>query len=352
MITAEIIQNIPGINTAQVVYQSGDLHKVAKHTLPPEHCDADSLVFVSEPAQLDAALKAQAAIIIALHKLPLPSTASSTLFQAKSIPLAMALVLPVFDGKMNRFNQENKIHPQSFIHPTAHIGKGVTIGPFVSIGENVHIGDSATIGANCVIENEARIGDHTLLHPLVFVGAQCTVGSYCELHPHTTIGSDGFSFTKTQTGEQKKIPQLGKVVIEDHVEMGANCAVDRAAFLETRIGRGTKFDNFCHIAHNVHLGEHSVFAAGFRVAGSTKVGSHLMVGGDVSVTDHIEICDQVVLAGRSGVTNNIEKPGAYGGFPLEPLRDNMRTMASIAHLRTLRKQVHQILKHLNLSSED
>lgn len=348
MITAQVIKDL---NSSDLTFISGNLSTVAIKVLPPELCDSESLVFVSKPEQLKAALAAKAPLVIMHKSLTTTESSTTTFFQTGSVQLAMAALLPLFDGKMNRFNQESKIHPTAFIHPSAHLGKNVGVGPFAVIGEHAKIGDGATIGAHTVIECFAEIGDHTLLHPQVFIGAHCSIGAHCEIHPHTTIGADGFAFAMTKEGTHKKIPQIGRVVIGDHVEFGANCAVDRAALTETKIGRGTKFDNFCHVAHNVTIGNDCVMAAGFKVAGSSTIGNNCMFGGEAAVSDHISICDRVVIAGRSAVTFNITQPGQYGGYPLEPLRDALKTLANKTHITRIRKDLARVMKHLGLQSE-
>ncbi|WP_374029815.1 UDP-3-O-(3-hydroxymyristoyl)glucosamine N-acyltransferase [Bdellovibrio bacteriovorus] len=348
MITAEVIKDL---NSSDLSFVSGALQSVATKVLPPDCCDKESLVFVSKPEQLEQALKAQAPIIVAHKALQTPSDSRSTFFSTGSIQLSMAAILPLFDGKMNRFNQETKIHPSAFIHESAHLGKNVSVGPFAVIGEHAKIGEGATIGAHTVIECYAEVGDHSILHPQVFIGAHCTLGSHCEIHPHTTIGADGFSFAMTREGTHKKIPQIGRVVIGNNVELGANCAVDRAALTETKIGNGTKMDNFCHIAHNVVIGENCVMAAGFKIAGSSTIGNNCMFGGDAAVSDHVHITDRVVVAGRSGVTNDILQSGQYGGYPLEPLRDALKTLANKTQLTRMRKDLARVIKHLGLKEE-
>lgn len=347
MIIAEVIKDL---HSPELTHVSGSLQAVAAKVLPPELSEKGSLIFVSKAEQLEAALKAQASIIVAHKSLSLPSDTPTTFFHTGSIQLAMATILPLFDGKMNRFTQVEKIHPTACIHPTAHLGQNVCVGPFAVIGEQVRIGDGTTIGAHCVIECFAILGAHTLLHPQVFIGAHCEVGAHCEIHPHTTIGADGFSFAPTREGTHKKIPQIGKVILGDEVELGANCTIDRAALTETRIGKGTKMDNLCHVAHNVVIGENCVIAAGFKIAGSSKVGNNCMFGGDISVTDHVTIGDKVIVGGKSGVTNDILTPGAYAGYPIEPLRDNMKTLASFGNgnLPRMRKEIARIIKHLGL----
>ncbi|MGZ3774713.1 MAG: UDP-3-O-(3-hydroxymyristoyl)glucosamine N-acyltransferase [Pseudobdellovibrionaceae bacterium] len=349
MITAEVIKDL---NSSDLTYVRGSLQNVAEKILPPENCDSQSLVFVSKMEQLEAAIKANVSIIVAHKTLTLPNQTTSTLFSTPSIQLGMAAVLPLFDGKMNRFNQEVKIHPTASVHDSAHLGINVIVGPFAVIGEHVKIGDGSTIGAHTVIECYSEIGSSSLLHPQVFIGAHSVVGSHCEIHPHTTIGADGFAFAMSKDGTHKKIPQLGRVLIGNNVELGANCTVDRAALTETRIGNGTKMDNFCHIAHNVVIGDNCVIAAGFKIAGSSTVGNNCMFGGEVAITDHVSITDKVIIAGRSVVTNDIDQSGQYGGYPLEPLRDSLKTLANKMHLTQIRKDLARIIKHLGLSEKN
>jgi UDP-3-O-[3-hydroxymyristoyl] glucosamine N-acyltransferase len=330
---------------------SGEGSSQAHRVDPPDTATKTSLVFVSKPEQLAEALRRESPLIIALATLKAPDSLpkGTILYRAPHIGLAMSKVLPHFDRKTERF--EKGIHPQSFVHPTAKLGKDVRVGAFASIGENVRVGDETLIGAHTVMERNAKIGARGILHPTVFVGADCELGDDVEVHPHTTIGSDGFGFAQDKEFRHHKLPQLGRVVIGDRVEIGANCAIDRAAFGETRIGSGTKFDNLCHVAHNVEIGENSVIAGGFFVAGSSKIGSRFMTGGSSVVSDHVKITDGVVLGGRSTVTNDIEKSGMYAGYPLEPLKDAMRTIANLSHLTRMRKQLSQVLKHLGMEEE-
>lgn len=348
MITAEVIKDL---HSTHLSYFSGPLSSVAIKVLPPNLCDQESLVFVSTLEHLSLALKAKAPIIIAHKSIALTQQTEATLFSTDSVPMAMANILPLFDGKMNRFNQETKIHPTAVLHPTAQLGKNVGVGPYAVIGEHVKVGDGATIGALAVIESFAEIGDHSLVHPHVFVGSHSHIGSHCEIHPHTTIGSDGFSFAINKDGTNKKIPQIGRVFIGNNVEIGANCAIDRAALTETRIGNGTKLDNNCHIAHNVVIGENCLIAASFSIAGSSTIGNNFMCGGVVAVVDHINICDRVVIAGRSVITNDITKPGQYGGYPLEPMRDSLKTLVNMTYLTRMRKNLSKIMKHLGIEED-
>lgn len=326
----------------------------ATRVSPPELADPTTIVFAGQADQLTTALEKKAALIVASGKLTPPAQLPSgtRLFKSPNVGLAMAAILPRFDRKRDRFTQDPKIHPQSSVHGSAKLGRDVIVGPFAVIGANTTIGDEAIIGAGTVIERGARVGARTLLHPRVFVGADCEIGSDGEIHPNTTIGSDGFGFTRDKDGRALKLPQLGRVVLGDRVEIGANCAIDRAAFTTTTIRSGTKLDNLCHIGHNTDIGEDSLIAAGFMIAGSSKLGKRFMVGGGSVVTDHVTVADDVMLGGRSTITNDVEKPGAYAGYPLLPMKEQMKVLASSVHIVKMRKQLSKILKHLGLEEEE
>ncbi len=295
----------------------------------------DSLCFANS---LDFAKKAadgQARILVIEQKVDptkLDLSPDIDVFTTPSITAAMTLVLPLLDDKKSRFVPA--IHPSAVIAKTAKIGKNVLIG------------------AHCVIEDFAEIGDDTILHPLVFIGARCVIGKSCEIHPHTTIGSDGFGFIKDPQGIQRKIPQLGIVVLEDHVEMGANCAVDRATLTETRIGEGSKFDNLCHIAHNCRIGKRNVFAGAFMIAGSSVIGDDCMFGGGTLVSDHVVVGNKIVVGGKSGITKDTLEPGAYAGFPLQPYKEGVRNLANITKLSEMRKDISAIKTKLNMKDEE
>lgn len=348
------LEQIKNIKTDLLQWIQGSDRIEVKQILPPEACDSTSLVFVSDHQQLLTALARRPAVIIALSKLALPEKIDSQLgiFLTPQIKLTMSLIFPLFDQKAERFHQQHHIHPQSYVHPSAKIGLQTIIGPFAVIGANTVIGDHTVIGANTVIENNVFIGTNTTIHPGVFVGSKCRIGSFCEVHPNTTIGSDGFGYATDKNLKHHKIPQLGIVVIEDRVEIGANCAIDRAALTVTKIASGTKLDNLCHIAHNCEVGEDSLLAGGFFMAGSSKIGKHFMCGGTAVISDHVQITDGVILAGRSTVTNDILEPGQYGGYPLQPLKDSLKTLANFTQLTKMRKQLAKIAKHLNLKDEE
>lgn len=340
--------NLASPESPLLQYWQGPEEKAASFVAPAHEAAPGALVFASTQEQLSQALAQKAAIVIAHGKLTLTAAPETAVLKSPNVGLAMSLLLPYFDRKSERFDYEKPIHPTAYVHATAQIGAGVRIGPFAVIGARAVLGANSTIGAHTVIEMESRVGERTLLHPQVFVGAHTIIGNDCEIHPHTTIGSDGFGYARDREGRQHKLPQLGRVVIGDRVEIGANCAIDRAAFKETRIGDGSKLDNLCHIGHNVELGRDGVGTAGLMIAGSSKVGDRFATGGMVAITDHVTITNDVMLAGRATVTNDVPASGAYGGHPLIPVKDHLKVLASSVHLPDLRRQMAKVLKALNL----
>lgn len=330
------IDQISALDPAIVSLKQKNADPALTEVLPPEHAKATSLVFVSSKLLLDTAIERGVQAIILSDKVASEShlqiNDKVTYWTTAHIAQAMSLVLPLFDN-IKPYVAAG-IHPTAVIHPQAHVS------------------DQAHIGAYSVIEAHARIGAGTIISPHVYVGPYCEIGERCKIASHVSIGSDGFGFFTDKNFQHHKIPQIGRVIIEDDCEFGAHCAVDRATLTETRIRRGSKFDNFCHVAHNVNIGENALLAGGFMISGSTSVGKNLMAAGGVHVTGHIQIADNVVLTGRAAVTNNIDKPGMYGGFPLESHRESLRTLTSLPHVKKLRRQIQRIFEHLNLNPED
>ena len=307
----------------------GPLDLNVQKVLPPDQCDPTALVFVSKPELADLALSKGAKAIVKTTALQFSFSPSITVFEVPSVSAGMAMILPFFDLKANRFEHSNT----HFVHPTAKVGPGVIIGYGSFIGARSVIGAHTKIGPQVTIENDCEIGENCILHSQVFIGAQTLMGKSCEIHPHTTLGSDGFGYvTDPATYKSHKIPQLGRVVIEDNVEIGSNCAIDRATLTETRIRAGTKFDNLIHIAHNCDVGENCLVTAGFMTAGSTKFGNQFTTGGQCASTGHIVISDNVTLAGRSAVMGDIKEPGTYGGFPAVKLQQFLKTQRAILDL--------------------
>jgi len=202
------------------------------------------------------------------------------------------------------FVSEGVVVPQdAYVGAFAYIGKNVQLGKGVQIYPNVYIGDHVTIG------------DHTVLYAGVRVYAHCSVGANCILHAGAVVGSDGFGFEPDAQGVNQKIPQIGNVIIEDDVEIGANTTVDRAMMGSTIIRRNAKIDNLVQIAHNVEIGESTILCSQVGIAGSTKIGAHCILAGQVGVAGHIQIADNCIFGAQTGIAGNIKKPGTYMGSP-------------------------------------
>jgi UDP-3-O-[3-hydroxymyristoyl] glucosamine N-acyltransferase len=213
------------------------------------------------------------------------------------------------------------------------IGSKSYIDIMAKVEDGAVIGSNVTILAGAYIGTNVHIGDDTIIYPNVTIYRDSVIGKECTIHSGTVIGADGFGFSHTDTGEHVKIYQNGNVIIEDCVEIGANCAIDRAVFNSTIIRKGTKMDNFIHIAHNCDIGEHSIFVAQTGVGGSTKLGRNCVVSGQSAFSDHLTIAPFSTFTARSGVTKSIkESGGVYSGFPLMSHREWKRLQIRIAKL--------------------
>ncbi len=252
-----------------------------------------------------------------------------------------------------RFNPTRGWSAGPGVHPTAVVGEetavpaDASVGAGVVLGRGVTLGKAVVIGPNTVVGDGAEIGDGTELQPNVTVFPGCRLGARVLIGSGTVIGSDGFGHAPQPDGSYRKIPQLGIVVVEDDVEIGANCTIDRATVGETRIGRGAKLDNLIQIAHNVTIGPNTVIAAQTGVSGSTKIGANCMIGGQVGIVGHIEIADGVKIGAQSGISKGISEAGAtYFGYPAKPIGQSRRIEASLRNLPALLRRVDEIERRL------
>lgn len=240
------------------------------------------------------------------------------------------------------------IHPTALVAADAVLGKDVAIGPYAVIESGVRIGDQVSIGAHCVLGTGTVVGSATRLWPQVTVYHQTVIGARCLIHSGTVIGADGFGFAP-DAGTWVKIPQTGRVVIGDDVEIGANCAIDRGALADTRIGNGVKLDNFIHIAHNVDVGDHSAMAAMTGIAGSTQIGKQVTLSGRVSVTGHLSICDNAHVTACTMVSRSITEPGAWSsGTTQQPNREWRKSAARFNQLDDMAKRLRRLERQLGV----
>ncbi len=231
------------------------------------------------------------------------------------------------------------IHPTAVIHPSATLAADVQIGPYVVIDQGVSIGARTQLSAHVSIGPGTTIGEDCFFYPHVTVREKCSIGNRVILQPGAVIGSCGFGFTTNARGEHQKLEQLGTVIVEDDVEIGANTTIDRARFKATRISKGTKIDNLVQIGHNVSLGPYNIVVSQTGIAGSAKTGRNVVFGGQAGVVGHVEIADFTMIATRGGVSKSIEKAGKYAGGPQMPLAEYNRQQV---HLRKIAEYVKEI----------
>jgi len=231
------------------------------------------------------------------------------------------------------------------VHPTARIGENATIHPGVVIDEQVTIGRDAVVYPGCYIGPRCRIGERVLLYPNVVLYDDTVLGDRVTIHANTVIGEDGLGYAPVD-GRWLKIPQIGHVVIEDDVEIGAGCTIDRATLGRTRIGRGTKFSNLIAIGHGTQVGEHCLFVAQVGIAGSVTVGNHVTMAGQVGVVGHIRVGDRATIGAKAGVTNSVPDGETVLGAPAIPIREMKRQVVHIARLPELHDRVKQLEREL------
>jgi len=304
-------------------FQGNDIDIEGIHTL--SEALPVQLSFFNDEKYLSQLADTKAAAVLIDEKYAgcLPSTTIALLTDEPYLKLALASKL--FAHKIETQGEDPKL------------GQGCDIDPLVRFGKNVVLGDNVTILAGCYLGDNVTVGSGTLLHPNVTVYHGTEIGERCIIHSGTVIGGDGYGFAHTKTGEHIKIYQNGNTVIEDDVEIGSNCTVDRAVFGTTYVRRGTKIDNLIQIAHNCDVGAHCLFASQVGLSGSTTLGRNVVMGGQSATTGHLQIGDFSTLAGRCVATKSLEGGKTYGGFPAIEHRLWLRLQAKIAGLMKKKK---------------
>ena len=318
----------------------GNGNKTVSDVAPIEQATEGKLCFLCEEKYMQYLPDTQASVVLVTASLlngqePHSGAAVIAVENARS---AMGQLLQLVAKAMNP--------PRKGVEQPCYISEGVEvpedayIGAFAYIGKNVRIGKGVQIYPNTYIGDNVRIGDGTILYAGVKVYYNCVVGKGCILHAGVVIGADGFGFEPDAQGVNQKLPQIGNVVIEDDVEIGANTTVDRAMMGSTRIHRNVKIDNLVQVAHNVEVGESTFLCAQVGIAGSTKVGSHCILAGQVGVAGHIEIADNCVFGAQTGVAGSVRKAGMYQGSPAIDAMNWRRSSVGF-------KQLPDIIRRLN-----
>jgi UDP-3-O-[3-hydroxymyristoyl] glucosamine N-acyltransferase len=291
------------------------------------------ITFIANPKYAPAAKTTQASAIIVEEKFPALEKPS---LRTKNPQFAYARVAELF-YQAPRYDRG--LHPTAVVDPSARIGSNASIGACVVIGAGVEIGDNCTLLPHVVIYHGVKIGNNFFAHSHVSVREHCTIGNNVLLHNGVVIGSDGFGFAKDNDGRWYKIPQMGKVVLEDNVEIQANSCVDRASLGETRIGCGTKMDNFVQVGHNCTVGENSLLCAQVGLAGSTELGKNVILAGQVGVAGHCKVGDGVVITAQSGTHGDIEPGAMVSGSPAFDHKQWLRSVTIFSKLPELAKAV-------------
>lgn len=250
-------------------------------------------------------------------------------------------------GELSGFTD---IHPTAVIHETSTLENGVRAGPYAVIDKGAEIGSDTFIGSGCYIGPHVKIGQGCIIHPHVTIREHCVIGNRVILQPGAVIGSCGFGYINDPVTKQHvKLNQVGNVIIEDDVEIGANTTIDRARFKATTIGKGTKIDNLVQIGHGVKVGSCNLIVAQTGIAGSTETGRYVVLAGQVAVNGHIKIADGVIAAGRSGITKSLTQAGKYGGVPAVPIHEHNRQSVflkniegTVSEVKALKKRIEKL----------
>ncbi len=300
------------------------------------------ITFIANPRYLSDLEKTRATAVIIGEKI-LDSRLQApdsrlTLLSVKNPYLAFSKILELFS---KRPYEPTGISDKALIGEGCILGKHISVHPYVVLEEGVGIGDRVTLFPGVYIGKGSEIGEDSIIYPNVSIREGIKIGKRVIIHSGAVIGSDGFGFVE-EGGRYHKIPQVGSVIVEDDVEIGANCTIDRATLGTTIIGKGTKIDNLVHIAHNVRIGENSIIVAQVGISGSTEIGKHVILAGQAGIADHIKIGDNVTVIGQSGVRHDVEPNQVISGTLAIPHKDWLKSQAIFARLPELKKKVLEL----------
>ncbi|MFK7799867.1 MAG: UDP-3-O-(3-hydroxymyristoyl)glucosamine N-acyltransferase [Aureispira sp.] len=340
-VTAKMLQQLLG---GELV---GDPATTVSKPAKIEQGEAGAISFLGNLKYEPYLYTCQSSIILIPKDFEPKQPVTATLLKVEDVYASLSILLEHFGNQAEQASPAS-ISPQAYIHPTAQIGANAHIEAFAYVGAGAVIGDKATLYAHSYVGRAAVLGNQVVLHAGAKVYHQCQLGDRVIVHANAVIGSDGFGFAPQKDGSYKKIPQLGNVVIESDVEIGANTVIDRATMDSTHIGEGVKLDNLVQVAHNVGIGAHTVIASQVGIAGSTQLGTHCMIGGQAGFAGHLKIANGTKVQAQSGLAQSIKEEGtAVWGSPAIDYKRYYRCAIVFKNLPDLQRQVHQLQKQLD-----
>lgn len=309
-----------------------------------EEAGPGTIAFLANPKYEPFAYTTRASILLVEKNFRPEKPVAATMIRVENVRDAVAFLLQKFSETQVATAEISSL---AFIHPSAKIGAGVAIGEFAVVEAGVEIGDGAIISPQVFLGKNVKIGTKTILFPACRILFDSEIGENCTIHTGAVIGSDGFGFAPQADGSWKKVPQVGNVILENDVEIGANATIDRAVMGSTRIRRGAKIDNLVQVAHNVEIGENTVIAAQAGIAGSAKIGAGVQMGGQVGVVGHISIADGVKIQAQSGIAGPIKEAGtAVFGSPAIGYSDYLRSYAVFKKLPEMARKIAELEREL------
>jgi UDP-3-O-[3-hydroxymyristoyl] glucosamine N-acyltransferase len=326
----------------------GDDSILIENVASLESADERSISYVDHEKFFPAARASAAACLIVPSKIPRDEFKSAALIEVGNPKLAFSQIAEVLHPPLRR---EPSIHPTAAVAETADVALTAYVGPHVCVGEYARVGPYTRIEAGTVIGTNVTIGSDCVLHPNVVLYDGVAIGNRVVLHAGVCIGADGFGYVRDEMGYHK-FPQIGTVVIEDEVELGAHTCVDRAALGRTRIGRGTKLDNMVHVGHNCDIGERVVIAAQTGISGSVVIEDEAVIGGQVGFGDHTRVQQGAIIGSKAGILpGKIVRPGVWWGIPVQPLADYKRMNAHLGRLPQMREELKELRERVNQLEE-
>jgi UDP-3-O-[3-hydroxymyristoyl] glucosamine N-acyltransferase len=310
-----------------------------------DNCKPGDITFFQDPRYEAKLYQTQAAVVILRHDYQPTGPLAASLIRVSEPYLAFKQLLEAMAAELPK---RRGIEPGAYIDPSAELGEDLYIGAGAYISPGVRLGRGVWVYPGVYLGDNVRVGEGTILYPNSVVYYNSVIGARCIIHAGAVVGADGFGYLPDAQGRFFKVPQIGNVVLEDDVEIGANTCIDRSTMGTTWIRQGAKIDNLVQVAHNCDIGAHTGMAAQSGVAGSTRVGRHCQIGGQSGLTGHITVADQTGIGAQSGVSKSILQPGqVFFGSPAQPLKDELRQTASLRTLPDLLKKVQELERKLN-----